>query len=311
MSERALTVLRPGTLTLITDLGRPGRAHLGVPRSGALDMPAFRLANRLVGNPEGLAGLEVLLGGLELRAETGCTVAVTGAPTVVTRVGRGGDPDGGGRLAVGSHRAVHLRAGERLVVAAPERGLRNYVGCSGGVDLPAQLGSRSSDLLSGLGPPPLETGARIPLGPAFDAPEAAGPVPVSVPPPRLAVPILLGPRDAWLRQPARALRDTAWTVSPASNRIGLRLSGTPLRRHPDRDGAELPSEPVLPGAVQIPPSGQPVIFLADGPTTGGYPVVGVVDQRWLPALAQARPGSALRLLPERVSPIPRSGEQVR
>ncbi|MGQ0481241.1 MAG: biotin-dependent carboxyltransferase family protein [Pseudonocardia sp.] len=290
-------MLRTGPLTLVTDLGRPGLSHLGVPRSGALDAPALRLANRLVGNPEDRAGLEVLLGGLELRAEAGCTLAVTGAPTAVTlhRVG-GARTDGGGH-AVGSHRTVHLRAGERLVVSAPGGGLRNYVAVAGGVDVTPVLGSRSSDLLSGLGPAPLRAGDRLPVGPAPDQPADAGPVPVSVPADTITVPIVLGPRDAWLDRPAEALRRTRWTVDPASNRIGLRLRGGALRRHPDRADHELPSEPVCPGAVQVPPGGQPVVFLADGPTTGGYPVVGLVEQEWLAGLAQVRPGSVVRLLP--------------
>ncbi len=298
--EGTLTVLRTGPLTLVTDLGRPGLSHLGVPRSGALDAPALRLANRLVGNPECRAGLEVLLGGLEVRAEAGCTLAVTGAPTAVALHRDGGrDPDGGdtrGR-AVGSHRAVYLRAGDRLVVAAPGGGLRNYLAVAGGVDVAPVLGSRSSDLLSGLGPAPLRAGDRLLPGPASDPPAHADPVPVSVPPDTITVPILLGPRDDWLDGPAEALRRTRWTVDPASNRIGLRLRGDPLRRHPDRTDSELPSEPVYPGAVQVPPGGQPVVFLADGPTTGGYPVVGVVDEDWLPALAQARPGCVVRLRP--------------
>lgn len=292
VSTRTLTVLRPGPLALVTDLGRPGQAYLGIPRGGALDLPAFRLANRLVGNPEGLAAFELLLGGFELRADTGCTVAVTGPPTAVTVL-----REDGTRRAVGSHRAVYLWAGDRLLVAAPDSGLRNYVGCSGGLDIPAVLGSRAADLLSGLGPQPVRAGERFPLGPASGSPADAAPVPVSVSPDELSVPVLLGPRDDWFDQPATALRATWWTVGSASNRIGLRLRGRPLRRCPDRAQVELPSEPMRPGAVQVPPSGQPVIFLADGPTTGGYPVVGVVDERQLPALGQVRPGSALRLLP--------------
>jgi allophanate hydrolase subunit 2 len=339
--SRALTVLRTGALTLVTDLGRPGHAHLGVPRAGALDEPALRLANRLVGNPEGAAGLEVLLGGCELRAEVPCTVAVTGPPTAVTVTpnpgdgpgtpnsgsgadfgpgtphsgsgdGPGDDPAGGipeadrsggtgpaaRPRAVGTHRAVRLQAGDRLAVAPPGAGLRNYLAVDGGLDVPAVLGSRSADLLSGLGPAPLAEGDRLPLGPPAEGPpDDAEPVPVSVPPPHLEVPVLLGPRDGWLDAPAEALRAALWTVESASNRVGLRLSGPALRRHPDHEGAELPSEPVRPGAVQVPPSGRPVIFLADAPTTGGYPVAGVVADRWLPALGQARPGTTLRLRP--------------
>lgn len=298
-ARRAVTVTRAGALTVVADLGRPGWAHLGVPHCGALDPAALRLANRLVGNPEGDAGLEVLLGGLELRAESPVTVAVTGAPVTVWRHGDGGTVGTGGR-AVGSHRAVPLRAGERLELGTPGDGLRCYVTFSGGLDVPVVLGGRGSDLLSGLGPAAVADGDRLPLGVPGRPPAAAEPVPVSVPPPSLRVPVLLGPRDDWFADPSTALAASVWTVGPASNRIGLRLSGEPLARVPARHGEELPSEPVRPGAVQVPPSGQPVIFLADAPTTGGYPVVAVVaDAASLAALAQARPGARVRLVPRR------------
>jgi len=291
-TRAAITVIKAGPLTVVTDLGRPGNAHLGVPRSGALDPEALRLANRLVGNAERCAGFEVLLGGLELRAESGVTVAVTGAPMAVWC--RGED---GARRAVGSHRAVHLRAGERLELGVPLAGLRGYLACAGGLEVPAELGSRSTDLLSGLGPPTVADGDRFELGAAGEVPADGGPVPVSVPPARIVVPVLLGPRDDWFADPAAALRATVWTVGSASNRIGLRLAGQPLVRVPERAGTELPSEPMCPGAVQVPPSGQPVVFLADGPTTGGYPVVGVVPEAALGALAQARPGTEVHLHP--------------
>ncbi|MBB6378087.1 biotin-dependent carboxylase-like uncharacterized protein [Pseudonocardia eucalypti] len=292
LRARAVTVLRPGALCLVTDLGRPGYAELGVPRSGALDQAALRLANRLVGNPEGHAGLEVLLGGLRLRAEAGCTIAVTGAPVEVFVTRREGD-----RVAVGAHRAVYLGPGDELEIDRPAAGLRNYLACSGGLDLPAVLGSRSGDLLSGLGPPPVRADERLALGTPSPTPACGEPVPVSVPPARLALPILLGPRDDWFDEPADALRARTWTVDAASNRVGVRLTGEPLRRTAAREGAELPSEPMLPGSVQVPPSGEPVIFLADGPTTGGYPVIGVLAACDLPALAQARPGTPVTLIP--------------
>ncbi|MBO0876934.1 MAG: biotin-dependent carboxyltransferase family protein [Pseudonocardia sp.] len=283
-------MLHPGTLAVITDLGRPGRAHLGVPRSGALDRPALRLANRLVGNPEDYAAFELLLGGVRVRAEAGTAVAVTGPPVPVFLV------RGGSRRAVGSHRAVFLGPRDCLEVGVPDTGLRNYLAFSGGLDVPVVLGSRATDLLSGLGPEPVRAGQWLPLGDPNPVP-AAAPVPVSVPPERVVVPVLLGPRDDWFVDPTGGLRGTEWTVDSASNRIGLRLKGRPLTRVPERNGVELPSEPMLPGAVQVPPSGHPVVFLADGPTTGGYPVVGVVPEAELPKLAQARPGSWVHFVP--------------
>jgi biotin-dependent carboxylase-like uncharacterized protein len=294
---RAVTVLRAGPLAVVTDLGRPGLAHLGVPRSGALDLPALRLANRLVGNAEDTAGLELLFGGLALRAEQPMVVAVSGAPVPVfarTRTQR---------RAVGSHRAVFLAEGDELELGEPVFGARSYLGLSGGVAVPEVLGSRGTDLLSGLGPEPLRDGDRLPLGaPQGDPPACEPIVPVSAPPPWLSVPVLLGPRDDWFDEPARALRSGEWTVSSTSNRIGLRLSGSTVRRTREREGAELPSEPMLPGAMQVPPSGEPVIFLADGPTTGGYPVIGVVPAVVLPLLAQLRPGAPLRFVPSTLGP---------
>ena len=273
----------------MVDLGRPGYADIGVPPSGALDLPALALANRLVGNAESAAGLEVLLGGIELVAESPCLLAVTGPPVAVTVV-RGGRSE-----PVGSHRPVYLGSGDRLVVAAPESGLRCYLGVRGGIDVRPVLGSRSTDVLSGLGPPPLRAGQRLPVGGEWGEPADVDLVPASVLPAERTVTVVLGPREDWFDDPAAGLGAAAWTVSSTSNRIGLRLQGTALTREPDREGAELPSEPLVTGAVQVPPSGQPVIFLADHPTTGGYPVVGVVVHADLPALAQARPGSTVRM----------------
>jgi biotin-dependent carboxylase-like uncharacterized protein len=289
---RMITVLQPGPLALVVDLGRQGHAHLGVPPAGALDVPALRLANRLVGNPEAAAGLELLMGQAELRAETSCEVAVTGPPVSLHVRGQGPQRV---RRAASSHRAVHMEPGDVVTVAGPSSGLRNYVAVSGGVDVPPVMGSRSADLLSGLGPPPLRAGQRLPLGPAHGVPPDAGVVPVSEVPARASVAVMPGPRHDWFSDPTGMLRTSRWEVSPASNRIGVRLAGPSLTRRAEYRDRELPSEPMLTGSIQVPPDGQPMIFLADHPTTGGYPVLGVVLPDDLPALAQARPGSTIRL----------------
>ncbi|MFL6105339.1 MAG: biotin-dependent carboxyltransferase family protein [Marmoricola sp.] len=280
MAERALEVLGPGTLTTVQDLGRPGYAHLGVTRSGALDRPALRLANRLVGNEEGAAGLETTLDGVRFRARQSCRIAVTGGEAVVTVGGR--------PAAWGS--AVPVPAGIEVTVGPAFRGLRSYVAAAGGIEVEAVLGSRSSDLLSGLGPAPLTVGMLLPLGPAGRAPDEA----VALPRPLGTVLRLeLGPREDWFTDEALGSLDgSVYEVGPASNRIGLRLSGRPIERA--RSG-ELPTEPMVLGAVQVPPSGQPVVFLADHPTTGGYPVIAVVREADLPVCAQARPGDRLTL----------------
>jgi biotin-dependent carboxylase-like uncharacterized protein len=270
---------------LVQDLGRPGFAHLGVPPSGALDQPALRLANRLVGNPESSAGLEVLLGGLRLRARSSCTVAVTGPSTSVTVDGRDR----------GTHVPIHLATGAELVVAAPVEGLRSYVAFGGGVAVQAELGSRSTDVLSGIGPPALRVGDVLSLGEPQGPPVGADQLAATSVPEELTLPVLLGPREDWFDEPATQLARGRWRVSPEGNRIGVRLTGPALRRAADFVGRELPSEPVLTGAIQVPANGRPVVFLADHPTTGGYPVVGVVSAAALPSLAQVRPGTTVLL----------------
>ncbi|GHF73666.1 allophanate hydrolase [Kitasatospora xanthocidica] len=280
-----VTVARPGLLTTVQDLGRPGHAHLGVPRSGALDRPAHRLANRLVGNPETAATLETTLLGCAVRVERAVTAAVTGAPCAVRVDGR----------PAAWAAPVRLPAGALLEVGPATRGVRSYVAFAGGIAVVPVLGSRSTDLLSGLGPPPLAAGDALPLGEPSGASGGADVVPCSGAPEVVVLPLLLGPRDDWFT--ARSLASLAradYRVSPTSNRIGLRLDGPGLERA--REG-ELPSEGMVLGAVQVPPSGRPVIFLADHPTTGGYPVVGVVPATALPAAAQAAPGTPVRFSP--------------
>lgn len=270
-----LRVLEVGASVLVQDRGRPGWAHLGVPRSGALDRPAAELAQRLVGNDPDAAGLEVLLGGLVVEAEEACWVAVTGAPCEVVVDGRAREFSA----------PVRLEAGSLLRLGVPTLGLRSYVAVSGGVDVPPVLGSRSTDTLGHLGPPPVSAGHRLAIG------RPTGP-PVAVDTPRSPLPgplhVTSGPRaDRVDGDALDLLCRTAYVVSPKSNRIGLRLVGDPL---PLRSREELPSEGMVLGAVQVPPDGRPVVFLADHPTTGGYPVVAVVDESDLWQCAHLRPG---------------------
>ena len=286
MSGAAWQVLRPGALTTVQDAGRPGHAHLGVPRSGALDRAAYALANRLLGNRPDAAALETTVDGVGLRALAAVTVAVTGAPCAVRISGR---PAAWGA-------PLWLRAGAELEVGRAESGLRSYVAVRGGLAVPPVLGSRSTDLLSGLGPAVLSEGALLPVGPpgpdplpAVDPPGTPGPAA------ELVLPLRLGPRADWFEEAALAeLWRGRYRVSPESNRIGLRTeSGPRLAR--SRPG-ELPSEGMVLGAVQVPPDGLPVVFLADHPVTGGYPVVGVVPAAALSAAAQARPGVGVRFV---------------
>ena len=280
--KRGVTITRTGPQALVQDLGRPGHAHLGVPPSGAVDPQSLTLANRLVGNPEGAAGLELLLGGAQLTADASCTVAVTG-PAVLVWID--------GKL-VDSHQPLHLAKGATLEIGTPATGLRSYLAISGGIDAPVELGSRSTDLLSGIGPEPLQDNDVLPLGTPGPATGADVVPPIQVLH-SMVVPIRLGPRDDWFEDAETQLRQGSWTVSDRSNRVGTRLQGTKLNR---RDG-EIPSEGMITGAVQVPPDGQPVVFLNDHPTTGGYPVIGVVDRDHLRFLGQARPGTEISFRP--------------
>jgi biotin-dependent carboxylase-like uncharacterized protein len=279
-TARGVVLVDPGAFTTIQDLGRPGWAHLGVPRSGALDQPAVRLANRLVGNDEEAAALETTLSGATLRVERATTVAVTGARCDVRVDGRAA-PWG---------TAVAAAAGAEIRVGQAADGLRSYVALAGGIAVEPVLGSRATDVLSGLGPAPLVAGDRLPLGDPRPAPHGTE----AVPRPRSGtVRILLGPRSDWFTPQALGSLDGAsYHVGTDSNRIGLRLSGPVIERARDD---ELPSEGMVLGAVQVPPGGRPVVFLHDHPTTGGYPVVGVVLEADLQVCAQARPGERLTL----------------
>jgi biotin-dependent carboxylase-like uncharacterized protein len=265
-----IEVLEPGPLATVQDRGRPGLAHLGVPPSGAADPRAHALGNRLVGNPPDAAALEATLAGPRLRFAQGALVALAGA----------------------LHRpAFEVGAGEVLELGPFGGGARVYVAVRGGIGVEPVLGSRSTDLMSGLGPPVLRAGDVLPVGdevagPPEDVP-AAGALPAE---PVLRV--IPGPRADWFAPDALdALTAQAWRMSPASNRVGIRLQGEPLRWSRRQ---ELRSEGLVTGSLQVPPNGLPILLGPDHPTTGGYPVLSVVvsDDLWL--AAQLRPGDTVR-----------------
>lgn len=282
--SRSVEVLDVGALATVQDAGRPGHAHLGVPRSGWVDAPSAERANRLVGNAAGAAVVEGLLGGLRLRAAQALTLAVTGAPAAVRVDGR--------PAAFGLPLAV--AAGAVLEVGVPAHGVRCYVALAGGIAVDPVLGSRSTDTLSGLGPAPLRAGDVLPLGPSYGDPAPVDHDPATRwgDPGEVVLRLLPGPRADWFEpDPGDALTGAPYVVAADSDRVGLRLVGPRLVR--SREG-ELPSEGLVLGAVQVPASGQPVVFLADHPTTGGYPVVAVVHPDDLPACGQVRPGDTVR-----------------
>jgi KipI family sensor histidine kinase inhibitor len=324
-----LEVLSPGPLSLLQDAGRPGRAAIGVSSSGAFDRGAMRRANLAVGTPSGAPVLETLVGPLVLRALAATVLAVSGARAPV-RIGRGDEEVGDVALAAEAsrERALALDPGDRVEVGPAEDGLRLVLAVRGGIqriqrraspeagaasgasddartaptdeDGAEVLGSLSRDTLSGLGPAPLRAGDVLCAGPeqGLDAVPVAGATSVEGTDPAgsvLTIPVLVGPRAELLGTAAvAALLGTEWTVRQDSDRVGVRLEGPAL---PVPEGAgSVPSEPMLPGAVQVPPSGLPVVFGPDHPATGGYPVIAVVTRRGLDALAQAEAGTRLRLV---------------
>jgi len=272
-----IEVLATGPLATVQDLGRFGYQHLGVARSGAADLGAHRLANRLVGNAETAATIEITSGGLAVRLSTTATIALAGAPCP-------GAP--------GWQVAVTVPAGCRFALGPAESGLRSYLAVRGGIAVEPVLGSRATDLLSGLGPPVLAVGTQLAIGTDTAGSPAGEPAPAPAPS-TAPVRVLPGPRTDWFTDPSE-LFDRSWTVQPDSNRIGVRLAGSPLRR--SRPG-ELPPEPMLPGAIQVPPSGQPIVLFRDAPVTGGYPVIGVLPAAELDRIGQLRPGDQLRFQP--------------
>lgn len=280
----ALEILRTGPFAVVQDLGRTGLAHLGVSGSGAADRRAHRLANRLVANPDDRATVEVTFGGFSARVCGGdVDIAVTGADS---------DPTVNGTK-FGTNSIHRVRDGQVIALGAPRAGLRTYVAVRGGVCVEPVLGSRSYDVLSAIGPSPLRSGDRLPVGehtaayPELDqAPVAAitGEV--------VELSVVPGPRDDWFVDPD-VLVHGDWVMSDRSDRVGMRLLGRPLQhQYPDR---QLPSEGTARGAIQVPPNGLPVILGPDHPVTGGYPVVGVVTDEDIDKTAQVRPGQRVRL----------------
>lgn len=289
-------VLATGPLVLVEDEGRPGLAAIGVGPSGAADRASHALANRVVGNWASAATLEVALGGLALRFRGRAVVALAGAAVPATVDG----------APVGMNAPVPVPAGGVLRLGLAEQGLRTYVAVRGGLTPAAVLGSRSRDTLAGIGPAPLRPGDRLTVGvPAVDRWPVPGVAPVRHVPGELrpgeragaVLEVRPGPRAEWFLpgawQALRALR----TVSADSDRVAIRLDGQAVPRR----AGELPSEGLVRGAVQIPPDGRPVVFLADRPVTGGYPVIGVLRADDVDRAAQLRPGDRVVLRAARPS----------
>ncbi|MGH8816987.1 MAG: 5-oxoprolinase/urea amidolyase family protein [Achromobacter pestifer] len=294
-AEASLEVVASGLQAVFQDLGRPGQARQGVAASGAMDQGALRAANRLVGNAPGEACIEIVYGGFQVRARGACVAAVTGARGELTL-----RDAAGAHWTVPGHQAIALNDGDTLTLGQPEAGIRYYLAVRGGFDVEPVLGSRSTDTLARVGPNPLAAGDHIGIVPAGQGAIVGSPelpaADLTAQDAEVTLDVVLGPRTDWCDAQAVALLSSqAWTVTPQSNRVGIRLNGErPLQR---ANHAELPSEGTRKGSIQVPASGQPVLFLADHPLTGGYPVIGSVAPWHLDRAAQIPIGARVRFNP--------------
>ncbi|MDZ4328662.1 MAG: 5-oxoprolinase/urea amidolyase family protein [Pseudomonas sp.] len=290
-----LEIMTPGLHSVLQDMGRPGQTGQGVSRSGALDLGALRAANRAVGNRSDMACVESVLGGLSFVCHGRAMIAVTGAQTPVTITNASGL-----QWQASNYQPIELDVGDRVSLGSPLAGLRSYLAIRGGFEVTPVLGSLSTDTLAQVGPPALAVGDRLGFAtlttgtsvslneaPAFELPTAANIVTLDV---------VMGPRTDWFTEEAiQRLSSQLWRVTSQSNRVGIRLAGeTPLER---TNHQELPSEGTSVGAIQVPASGQPVLFLADHPLTGGYPVIAAVASYHLDLAGQIPVNAQIRFNP--------------
>jgi biotin-dependent carboxylase-like uncharacterized protein len=300
-----LEIVEPGLLSTVQDGGRPGTTDLGVPIGGACDAWSLAVANVLLGNEPDEAALEITVVGPALLVLRRCTVALAGAD-LGARVMEEGRPIAPGTVHLvhpGTRIAFGRVAGDLVNDGARAAGARAYLAIAGGVDVEPVLGSRGTCLaggFGGFGGRPLRAGDRIVPRRPHDVSAAGRRWPAGIAGPAHDGPVRLLPGPPALGRPLRgafaALLGTTWRVAPESDRMGLRLEGPPIAAD-DSAAGRLPSRGVLPGAIQVPPGGRPIVLLADAQTVGGYPVAGVVPTVDLPILAQLRPGGEFRFMP--------------
>ncbi|HEV8673554.1 MAG TPA: biotin-dependent carboxyltransferase family protein [Methylomirabilota bacterium] len=285
-----LVVVEPGLLTTVQDLGRPGYQRVGIPPSGPLDRAAFIIANRLVGNPDGAAGLELTLRGPRLEVRRPCLVAVTGAAMGFAVNGE----------AAPAWTAVRLRSGDVVSFRMVTAGCRAYLAVAGGLDVPPALGSRATYLrgrLGGLEGRPPQKGDGLPIGaPALALERREG---RTVPPARrpaysveIECRVILGPQDdRFTPDGIAALLGAPYEVTPQADRMGYRLKGPPIAH---AAGHDIISDGIPLGGIQVPGEGQPIVLLVDRQTTGGYTKIATVISVDIGRIGQARPGHRVR-----------------
>jgi antagonist of KipI len=277
-----IRILEPGPQTTIQDLGRPGHLRVGIPPSGPMDRRAFLLANRLVGNADGVAALECTLAGPRFEARASGAFAVTGGDVPVLL----------NDVATPMWTTLPLAAGDLVKIGTARAGARAYVAFAGGIDVPPVLGSRATYLrgrLGGLGGRALKRNDVLRVGVAAPAPRrrvkpTALPVLESEP----AVRVVLGPQDDRFSEEGIAtFLGSTYEVLPQSDRMGARLRG-PRIAH--RRGHDIVSDGIALGSVQVPGDGQPIVLLVDRQSTGGYTKIATVCSFDTAQLGQARPG---------------------
>jgi KipI family sensor histidine kinase inhibitor len=279
--SRSVTVVRAGLFTTIQDRGRWGQQASGVPVSGAMDLVAHRIANLIVGNRDDAATLEVTLVGPELRIEQDTRVAIAGADLTASV--------DGAEMSVGG--ATRCRAGSVLRFGERRSGARAYVAFDGGIDVPPTFDSRATHVGAGLGGldgRALVAGDRLPLGPSAEGAPATSIAPFKAWRDGVRLRILPGPQETFFSEPAYTMLErTRFVVTPQSNRMGYRLSGA---RVPRMTNSEMISDATFVGAIQVPPSGEPILLMSDRQTTGGYPQMATVITADLPLAGQLAPG---------------------
>lgn len=299
-----MRIVQPGLLTTVQDLGRPGYQRSGVTPGGAMDRLALKVANRLVGNPDDAAALEVTLKGPRIEFDRDCLIAICGgelAPKIAD-------------VSIPGWRALVVRAGAELYFGAPRWGSRAYIAVAGGIDVPEVLGSRSTYLRAGLGGfegRPLRAGDELSLGEASalarrildSAPAETGSLPFALREKRIGAQTIRSLYDGTVIRTVpgceRKLFDelvvknfynSVFTISASSDRMGYRLGGKQL----DANGrGDMLSRPVVRGSIQVPGDGEPILLMADHQTTGGYPVIADVISADIPLVAQRKPGDKL------------------
>src|SRR5215470_2832329 len=282
-----IRVLDPGPQTTIQDAGRSGHMRYGIPPSGPVDRRSFVLANRLVGNPDDAAALEFTLMGPRLRAETPCTIAVTGADAPLTL----------NDAVAPAWTTLTFAAGDVVRIGAARAGVRGYVAVAGGIDVPPVLGSRSTYLrgrMGGVHGRPVARDDRLPLGAAPAAPGRRT-VPSEARPQwggEPALRVVLGPQaDRFTDEGIAAFLGGSYEVLPQSDRMGARLRGARIAH---ARGHDIISDGIALGAVQVPGDGQPIVLLVDRQSTGGYTKTATVCSFDIARVGQAKPGQRLR-----------------